>query len=514
MTVRRVLLLVISSVLLAACSVKEPEGAPGGSIGLKEADSPFIAFNVWIRAGSQNDPAGKEGLASLTASFLADSGTKNNSYEEILSKLYPMATGYSASVDKEMTNFTGWVHKDNLENFYSLFKDAVLAPAFDPDDFQRVKTQMMNYLRQTRRFSNDEELSKELLFHEIYRNTPYAHPEEGYVTTVDSISLDDVKSFYRKYYTRNNITVAVGGGFPSGFKRRVREDIDALPTGEIVSVPKPAPASIDGIHVLLVEKDTGSSPVSFGYPFPLHRGDADFYAMMLFNSSMGEHRNSFARLYQVIRETRGINYGDYCYIEAYPRGYATQVPPVNVDRRSQIFEVWLRPIAATAPGNLHDRTLFTIRTAIREFKKVIDEGMSSERFEETRTFLKDYVVNFGATLSRRLAYRVDDAFYKMPDPGFLASIRPGLDALTLDQVNDAIRRYIQTQDLWIVVITKDAEDFKKKLLSKDPTTIDYAGPQPDTVLEEDKIIASYPIPVKEENIKIIDINEVFEAPQN
>lgn len=514
MIVRRVLLVIISSVLLVACSNKKPEGAPGGSIGLKEADSPFIAFNIWIRAGSQNDPAGKEGLAAFTASFLADSGTKNNSYEEILSKLYPMATEYGASVDKEMTNLTGRVHKDNLEGFYSLFKDAFLAPAFDPDDFLRVKTQTMNYLKQTRRFSNDEELTKELLFSEIYRHTHYAHPEEGYVSTVESISLEDVKSFYGKYYTKNNITVAVGGGFPPGFKRRVRDDFDELPSGEPVSVPKSAPASIEGIHFLLVEKETGSSPVSFGFPINLLRGDDDFHTMMLFNSAMGEHRNSFGRLYQVIRETRGINYGDYCYIEAYPRGYSTQVPPVNVSRRSQIFEVWLRPIAATAPGTLHDRTLFTIRAAMKEFQKVIDEGMNAEAFDATRHFLKNYTVNFGVTLSRRLAYSVDDAFYGLRSPGFLSSIRPGLDELTLDRVNTAVRRHLQLQNLWIVVITKDAEAFKKKLLSGEPTTIDYAGPQPDEVLEEDKIIASYPIPVKEENIRIIDINEVFESPES
>ncbi len=511
---RRIFLAVISAALLCACSVKKPEGVPGGSIGLKDADSPFIAFNIWVCAGSQNDPAGKEGLASLTASFLADSGTKNNSYEEILSKLYPMATGYGASVDKEMTNITGRVHKDNLEAYYSIFKDAILAPAFDPDDFQRVKTQTMNYLKQTRRFSNDEELTKELLFQAIYSGTPYAHPEEGYVTTVESITLEDVKAFYGQYYTKNNITVSVGGGFPSGFKRRVRDDFDTLPSGDPVSAPKPEPASIEGIHVLLVEKDTGSSPVSFGFPIKLLRGDGDFYAMMLFNSAMGEHRNSFGRLYQVIRETRGINYGDYCYIEAYPEGYSTQVPPVNVGRRSQIFEVWLRPIAATAPGTLHDRTLFTIRTAMREFQNVIDEGMNAGSFEATQRFLRNYVVNFGATLSRILAYSVDDAFYGLPAPGFLASIRPGLDELTPAKVDAALKKHLRMQNMWIVVITKDAEGFKQKLLSGEPTAIDYAGPQSEEVLAEDKIIASYPIPVKEENIRIIDINDVFEAPQN
>lgn len=512
---RRILFAVIFACLwlsgVPACSMKNPDGSPGGFIGLKEDGSPFVAFNIWIRCGSQNDPPGKEGLAALTASFLADSGTETNSYEQILDVQYPMAASYSAGVDKEMTNFTGRIHKDNLEVYYGLLKDAILAPAFNPEDFQRIKAQTMNFLQQERRYSNDGELSKEILFREIYRDTPYEHPEEGYVTTVQSISLDDVKSFYSKYYTRNNITVAVGGGFPTGFERQVRGDFDSLPSGGTVSVEAPEVETIDGIHVLLVEKETNSSPVSFGFPTDLLRSNSDFYAMMLFNSAMGEHRNTKGRLYQVIRQTRGINYGDYCYIEAFPRGYSTMVPPVNVSRHSHIFEVWLRPIAATAPGTLHDRTLFTLRAALRELNKVIDAGITPELFEATRSFLKNYTVNFGDTLSRRLAYRVDDEFYDMPADGFLASIRSGLDELTVDQVNTAIQRHLRLQNMWIVVITSDAVGFKNKLLSGSPTAIEYPGKPSDEVIEEDKSIAAFPISVKEKNIQIVNIDDVFES---
>jgi zinc protease len=505
-------LAIISSLVLlsASCSRKKQEKAGDNAIVIKEPDSPYVAFNIWVHCGSQNDPPGKQGLAALTADFLAESATRSNSYEQILNKLYPMAASYDSNVDKEMTNFTGRIHKDYLESYYGLFKDAILAPAFKAEDFQRVKSQRMNYLKQTRRFSNDEELTKELLYHEIYRGTPYEHPEEGYVTSVNSITLDDARAFYSKYYTRNNITVAVGGGWPAGFKRRVRGDFDALPSGEIQPVTKPKPASIQGIHFLLVEKNTNTSPVSVGFPINLLRSDRDFYSMMLFNSWMGEHRNSFSHLYQVIREIRGMNYGDYSYIEAYPRGYATQVPPTNVSRRSQIFEIWLRPIAATAPGNLHDRTLFAIRAALRELAGVREKGLSSANFEATKLFLKNYTVNFGATLSRRLAYRVDDKFYGMPDPGFLNSIKPGLDALTLDQVNNSIAKHLQSQGMWVVVITKDAEGFKKQLLSAIPATITYAGPQAKEVIDEDKIISAYPIPVQEQNIKVFHINDVFE----
>ena len=93
-------------------------GTPGayqtpGIITLQEPASPFIAFNIWIKSGSASDPKGKEGLASLTASLVAGGATKADTLEAILQKLYPMAAGYGVSVDKEMTNLTGRVHRDH-----------------------------------------------------------------------------------------------------------------------------------------------------------------------------------------------------------------------------------------------------------------------------------------------------------------------------------------------------------------------------------------------------------------
>jgi zinc protease len=265
------------------------------------------------------------------------------------------------------------------------------------------------------------------------------------------------------------------------------------------------------MKVLIVETNTDATAISMGFPIELLRDDDDFVALMTANSWFGEHRNSFSHLYQVIRETRGMNYGDYSYIEAFPRGYATQQPRVNVARRSQLFEIWIRPIAQTAPGNLHDRSLFATRAAIRELDRLVEDGLTAEQVQETVTFLRNYTVNWGNTINRRLAYRVDDAFYGIPDPGFLASLRSDLDGLTAGDVNAAIRRHLQADDMYLVLITRDAEGMKRKLLSGEPTPIQYAGPQPDHILAEDREIASYPIPVTEADIAILRVEEVFEG---
>jgi zinc protease len=483
-----------------------------GIIALPESGSPFVAFNIWVKSGSASDPKGKEGLASMTASLVSGGATTQDKLEAILEKLYPLAAAYGASVDKEMTTFTGRVHRDNLEAFYALFRNAVLSPAFSDGDFNRIKAQRLNYLERARRYSRDEELSKQLLYSMAYAGTPYQHPEEGYVTSVQSITLDDVRGFYKAHYVRDNIVASVGGGYVAGFPERMRKDLDTLPAAakglETAAAQAPAPPS--GVKVMLVEKDTDASAISLGFPIALLRNHPDFVPLLVANSYLGEHRNSVGRLYQTIRETRGMNYGNYSYIEAFPAGYATQQPRVNVARRSHLFEIWIRPISSTAPGNLHDRTLFATRAAWWELKKLVDKGMSPEDVATSKQFLRNYVGTWGATIGRRLGYAVDDAFYGVPAPGYLQSLKAAVDKVTPEQVNAAIKKHLQDDNMYLVIITADAAAMKKKLLAGDPTSITYAGDRPAALLADDKVIASFPIKVKETDITIVPIDKVFQ----
>ena len=496
--------------VLALLTITFVEAQRADLIVLREASSPFVAFNIWVKSGSAADPKGKEGLAALTGSLIAGGATGQDSYEAILEKQYPLAAGYSVTVDKDMTTITGRVHRDNLDAYYALFKNALLSPAFADADFTRAKAQRLNYLERARRYSRDEELSKQLLFWIAYEGTPYAHPEEGYVDSVRSITVDDVRGFYGTHFRRGNVTVAVGGGYPEGFPQTVRRDLDTLPEGAPPAVPVPAPKRPAGVKVLLVDKETDASAISFGFPIGLLRKDPDYVPLLVANSYLGEHRNPVGRMYQVIREARGMNYGNYSYIEAFPAGYATQQPRVNVARRSQLFEIWIRPVALTAPGNLHDRTLFALRAARRELAMLAEQGMTPAAVAASKQFLRDYVGTWGDTLGRRLGYAVDDAFYGLPAPGFLASLRDAIDRVTPEQVNAAARRHLQADGLYLVVVTADAERFKQKLVKGDASSITYATPPGPALVAEDKIIGAVPLGVREADVTILPIDRVFQ----
>jgi zinc protease len=329
----------------------------------------------------------------------------------------------------------------------------VLSPAFSEDDFNRIRTRTLNALERSRRYNRDEELSKELLFREAYRGTPYEHPVDGYVQSVRSITLDDVKQFYRPPLPSQQPGRRAGGRLSAGVRparplglRRAAGGRGGRRTGTAA-----APHARRRARVI-VEKETDATAISMGFPIPLLRGEPDFIPLMTANSWFGEHRNSFARLYQVIRETRGMNYGDYSYIEAFPAGFATQQPRVNVPRRSQLFEIWIRPIALTEPGNLHDRSLFATRAAWRELQKLVDTAAGRRRWSgpgvpaQLHGELGQHAEPAAGLRHRRRLLRHRRA--RLP-----ASIRPSLAALTPERVNDAIRRNLQYENMYVVFIT-------------------------------------------------------------
>ncbi|HEX2867844.1 MAG TPA: pitrilysin family protein [Ignavibacteriales bacterium] len=464
-------------------------------------NDPTVSFKIWFKAGSQNDPKGKEGLAYITARLISEGATKNNSYEEILEKLFPLAAGYSASASAEMTVYSGRVHKDNLEVYYPLFLDGILHPGFSESDFKRIKDETLNYLTTTLKYSSDEELGKAVLYDFMFQNTPYGHIEEGTISGVRSITIDDVKNFYNRYYNRNNFTLGIAGGYSQKLAGRLQKDLQALPEGKNEIAPKITPEAIKGLNVVMVNKDAPATAISFGFPICLTRGQKDWYALAVANSWLGEHRNSSSHLYQVIREARGLNYGDYSYIENFPNGGQRQMPPVNVARRQQIFEVWIRPVP-------NETRHFVLREALREVKNFISQGLTKEEFELTRKFLKNYALHYAPETEMRLGYAIDDKFYGIKG-SHLETFRKMMDELTLEDVNNAIKKYLNYDNMKIAIVTKDAESFRTDLEKNTPSPITYSTPKTDKVYEEDKVIKDYRLDIPSENIKVISVEDLF-----
>jgi zinc protease len=265
--------------------------------------------------------------------------------------------------------------------------------------------------------------------------------------------------------------------------------------------PEVRPEPVEGYKMVMVDKKTSATAISIGFPIELLRGERDWYALAIANSWLGEHRNSSSHLYQVIREKRGLNYGDYSYIENFPRGGRRQMPPVNVPRKSQIFEIWIRPVP-------NETAHFALRAALREFTKLVENGMTAEEFEITRRFLKSYVLHYAPTTSLRLGYALDDKFYRVSQ-SHLELFRKMMDGITLEEVNAAIRKHLQTNQMVISIICTDAEALSRNISANVQSPITYQSPKSPSILAEDKEIAVFNIPVREDQIKILTLEMLF-----
>jgi zinc protease len=260
--------------------------------------------------------------------------------------------------------------------------------------------------------------------------------------------------------------------------------------------------------VSIVEKEGAmGSAISAGFPMSLTRSSDQFAALMIANSWLGEHRKSYSRLYQKIREARSMNYGDYTYIEWYENGGSNMLPPPGTPRSMNYFSIWLRPVQTVTSlksqyPELKDieigHSLFALRMAIREIDQLIKTGMSEKDFEETRSFLKSYTRLYAQTPARRLAYMMDSRFYGRQD--WLNELGKLLEKATREDVNAAIREFWQTKNMHIAIITepKESRAIQNALAEQRSTPVSYSNTLsatlPASILEEDKLVEKYPLP--------------------
>eukprot|EP01088_Endostelium_zonatum_P020805 TRINITY_DN7849_c0_g1_i1.p1 TRINITY_DN7849_c0_g1~~TRINITY_DN7849_c0_g1_i1.p1 ORF type:complete len:358 (-),score=95.65 TRINITY_DN7849_c0_g1_i1:191-1177(-) len=297
-----------------------------------------------------------------------------------------------------------------------------------------------------------------------------AHMILGTVSAVKQTKLNELKEFWSQYWTQDNVVLGFGGSFTSEHVNQTASSIYSTlfkPTSTTSSSSNDVSPQTNSEsrketlesskrRLIIVEKNKcDSMAISLGAVLPqtITRGTRDFYALWIANSFLGEHRNSSAKLFRVIREVRGINYGDYSYIETLTEGGSHMTPPPNIARKRQLFEVWIRPV-----GGSVDLGVFALKAAIREIESLVQFGMKKEDFEERKKFLQKYVKHYAVTTIDKVSWKIDDMFYGIKGEGIEVMERE-IASIELEEVNRVVR------EVWgeimrgadIVVVTEKGE---------------------------------------------------------
>ena len=236
------------------------------------------------------------------------------------------------------------------------------------------------------------------------------------------------------------------------------------------------------------------------------------------NVFFGAHRDQIGRLYRDIREERGYNYGDYSYIEYYAARPYALFPPPGTPREQQYFSMWIRPVS-------HQYAHFILKAMAWELDNFIKNGMTAEQVEAAKQKARTLYLNYADSKGRQLGYRLDDMFYGMKDHGYLAEMLANIDKLTAEQVNAAIRKYLQAANLKYVIVTNESQAQKladdiagdTNVVSK--TREEYhisepAPPEKQKMLAQDDAWKAYKLNIPRENITIVKAEQMFESSAN
>ena len=196
------------------------------------------------------------------------------------------------------------------------------------------------------------------------------------------------------------------------------------------------------------------------------------------------------------------------------------LPPPGVPRHSNYFSLWIRPVQIAKQLKMQyeelkdvkiGHALFALKMAIREVDNIVNEVMSQEDFEATRDFLKSYMKLYISTPSNQLGYLMDSQFYGRKD--YINEMNELLSKLTLEDVNNTVKKYLQVDNMNIAIVTdvSEAESLAEALRNNEYSPMSYSNlvkeNLPEDVLTEDEEVANYKLNVN--SVKIINSEDTF-----
>ena len=422
-----------------------------------ESSAPLLHIKIMVPAGSAMDPVGLEGSAEVTGRMIIEGGFGSRENPTTKEKLAEITRPWGEeaypriSVSKETTTFSMTVPRERLGTFRERVLGPMLTqPLFIEEELGRIKAETSESLRSYLRLEQIELVGLVTLDNFIHKGTAYAHPDMGTEKGLEKITVEAVRRFFATNYRPEKIVVGVSSSEAEilaqirvAFNFTDQSDVDPFP-------PRPvrAPAKVKGRDALIVAlPNAKSTGLHAGFPIPLTRKDKDYWPLYVANIWFGTHRDNFSYLYQVIRDQRGYNYGNYSYIEHFEGRPFYLFPPPNSPRRHQYFSIWIRPVQ-------HEYAYHLMKAMAWELEHFNRTGLTEDQCSEAKNKAKVLYLNLAETNHRLLAYRMDDEFYGLT-PGYLQNYLENVESVSCSEMNTAIRKYLQSENLKYVIVTDD-----------------------------------------------------------
>jgi len=291
-----------------------------------------VSAGVWVGVGARDEPADLAGVSHFLEHLLFK-GTQDRSARQIAEAVDRVGGDMNAFTAKEYTAYYARLPADQLALGLEVLGDVLTAPALRDADVESERQVILEELMMDE--DSPEDRTHTLLYDALFPGHPLGRETAGERHTVEAITPEDVRAFFRRWYTPSAMVVAAAGALDHDVTVAMVERWFSATTSE---APPRREAPSDAVRPLsLHRRSTEQAHLAIGYR-GMHRDDADREALDVMNHVLGGGMSS--RLFDEIREKRGLVYSVYsspsCYCDA---GALTVYAGTNPDRVEQVLDL-------------------------------------------------------------------------------------------------------------------------------------------------------------------------------
>ena len=273
---------------------------------VEQHELPLADFVLLVGSGATADPAGKGGIANLTAQMLRE-GTTTRKSLDIADQTSFLGISLFPQASWESETLSLHTPTAQLDSALALFADVALHPSFPANEFDRIKKNRLTELLQLR--DQGPAIANTVFPAIVYGSAhPYGAPLIGTEASVTGLTTTDLQAYYNANFKPNNSTlIIVGDVNPTQIEQKISSLFGGWQRGEVAQLNYGEPPKGNTTTIYLVDKP-GAAQSSFrigavGVP----RSTKDYFALTVMNTILGGSFTS--RLNQNLREARGYTYG-------------------------------------------------------------------------------------------------------------------------------------------------------------------------------------------------------------